>query len=109
MLADACEAAVRSIGKPNVNRIESTVRKIIRERLQDGQLDDCNLTLKDLKIIGDVYIRLLSSMFHSRIEYPEALKELERRKNKNGNNNKQPAGKDDDNVGDGVHVEPGTK
>lgn len=109
MLADACEAAVRSISKPTVNRIESTVRKIIRERLQDGQLDDCNLTLKDLNIIGDVYIRLLSSMFHNRIEYPEALKELERRKNKNGNNIKQLAGKDDDNPGNGAQADSSSK
>lgn len=109
MLADACEAAVRSISKPNVNRIETTVRKIIRERLQDGQLDDCNLTLKDLKIIGDVYVRLLSSMFHTRIEYPEALKELERRKAKNGNNYKQPAGKDDDNFEHGADIDSSVK
>lgn len=109
MLADACEAAVRSINKPNVNRIEATVRKIIRERLQDGQLDDCNLTLRDLKVIGDVYIRLLSSMFHSRIEYPEALKELERRKTKNGNNNKQPAGKDESGSCHGTNADAGAK
>lgn len=95
MLADSCEAAVRSISKPNVNRIEAMVRKIIRERLNDGQLDDCNLTLRDLNIIGDVFIRVLSSMFHSRIEYPEALKELERKKAKNGNNNKQCTAKDE--------------
>ncbi len=94
MLADACEAAVRSLSRPNVNRIEATVRKIIRERLHDGQLDDCNLTLRDLNIIGDVFIRVLSSMFHSRIEYPDALKELERRKAKNGNSGKQSGGKD---------------
>jgi Predicted membrane-associated HD superfamily hydrolase len=109
MLADACEAAVRSISKPNVNRIEATVRKIIRERLQDGQLDDCNLTLRDLKVIGDVFIRLLSSMFHSRIEYPEALKELERRKTKNGNYCKQLTGKDGSNPGNGANVDAGTK
>ncbi len=104
MLADACEAAVRSLSRPNVNRIESTVRKIIRERLHDGQLDDCNLTLRDLNIIGDVFIRVLSSMFHSRIEYPDALKELERRKAKNGNSAKQSCGKDGagEAEGDGV-------
>jgi len=97
MLADACEAAVRSLSKPTLNRIEATVRKMIRQRLQDGQLDDCNLTLKDLKTIGDVFIRVLSSMFHTRIEYPDALKDLERRKPKNGNSPKQCAGKDSDN------------
>jgi len=104
MLADACEASVRSLSRPNVNRIESTVRKVIRERLHDGQLDDCNLTLRDLNIVGDVFIRVLSSMFHSRIEYPDALKELERRKAKNGNSAKQSCGKDGagEAEGDGV-------
>lgn len=97
MLADACEAAVRSLSKPNINRIEATVRRVIRERLNDGQLDDCNLTLKDLNTIGDVFIRVLSSMFHSRIEYPENLKELERRKTRNGNGSKQCSGKDSGN------------
>lgn len=105
MLADACEAAVRSIGKPNKNRIEATVRKIIRERLHDGQLDECNVTLKDLNVIGDVFIRVLSSMFHTRIEYPDTLKELERRKSKNGNSNKQSSGKDDSNPGNGTDSE----
>ncbi len=109
MLADACEAAVRSIAKPNVNRIEAMVRKLIRERLQDGQLDDCNLTLKDLNVIGDVFIRVLSSMFHTRIEYPEALKELERRKLKNGNSHKQCPGKDDINAANGTNGNFGTK
>jgi hypothetical protein len=95
MLADACEAAVRSIAKQNVNRIEVTIRKIIRARLNDGQLDECNLTLRDLNIIGDIFIRVLSSMFHTRIEYPDALQELERKKAQNGNSNKQSTGKDD--------------
>jgi len=107
MLADASEAAVRSIGKPNANRIEATVRKIIRERLHDGQLDECNLTLRDLNIIGDVYIRVLSSMFHKRIEYPETVKELERRKVKNGSSNKQCAGKDDNNIVNGTNAAVG--
>jgi putative nucleotidyltransferase with HDIG domain len=86
MLADCIEAAVRSLSKPTVNRIEATVRKLIRERLHDGQLDECGLTLRDLNTIGDVFIRVLSGIFHSRIEYPEgALKEIERKKVRNGN------------------------
>lgn len=90
MIADACEAAVRSINKPNMSRIEAMVRKIIKDRLYDGQFDECNLTLKNLNEIGDVYIRILSSMFHSRIEYPESLKE--RKNRQDGNNIEQPAG-----------------
>lgn len=89
MLADCVEATVRSLSKPTVNRIEGTVRKLIRERLHEGQLDECGLTLKDLNTIGDVFIRVLTGIFHSRIEYPEgAVKEAERRKNRNGNSAK---------------------
>ncbi|VBB06083.1 7tm receptor with intracellular hd hydrolase [Lucifera butyrica] len=108
MLADSCEAAVRSIAKPNVNRIEATVRKIIRERLLDGQLDECDLTLQDLNLVGDVFIRVLSSMFHTRIEYPDA-KDFERRKTKSGNSNKQPAGKDEFHAANGANGECGVK
>lgn len=109
MLADACEAAVRSIAKPNVNRIEATIRKIIRERLNDGQLDECSLTLKDLNVIGEVFIRVLSSMFHTRIEYPDALQELEKKKVQNGNCNKQSTGKDGSNAANGTNSDSSTR
>jgi putative nucleotidyltransferase with HDIG domain len=94
MLADGCEAAVRSIAKPNMSRIENTVRRVINERLRDGQLNECALTLRDLNVIGDVFIRVLCSTCHSRIEYPaEAIRELERRRPRNGNGNKSATGK----------------
>ena len=97
MLADSCEAAVRSLGKPSGDQIEAMVRKIIRSRLQEGQLDECNVTLKDLSTIGDVFIRLLSSMFHTRIKYPET-KELEG--DYHANRNQQPTRKNDGDAGD---------
>lgn len=100
MLADACEASVRALVKPTVNRIEATVRKIIRERLYDGQLDECDLTLKDLNVIGAVFIRVLSGVFHSRLEYPD-IKELERRKNRYGSNGKPCANRDGVGSGNG--------
>ena len=94
MLADGCEAAVRSIAKPNMSRIENTVRRVINERLRDGQLNECDLTLRDLNVIGDVFIRVLCSTCHSRIEYPaEAIRELERRRPRNGNGTKCSTGK----------------
>ena len=96
MLADGCEAAVRSITKPNLNRIENTVRRVINERLSDGQLNECDLTLRDLNVIGDIFVHVLCSTCHSRIEYPaEAVRELERRRQRNGNGNKQATGKSD--------------
>jgi len=71
MLADAVEAGVRSLSRPVGVRIEGLVRKIIKEKLNDGQLDECNLTLKDLDKIGDTFVYILSSVYHTRIEYPE--------------------------------------
>lgn len=75
MLADAVEAAVRSLERPNPQKIEDIVRGIIEERLKDGQLDDSPLTLKDLNIIAESFIKVLNGLFHPRIEYPEVQKE----------------------------------
>lgn len=71
MLADSAEAAVRSMTKPTPARIESTVRKLIKDRLNDGQLDRCDLTLKDLNLIADTFTQILNGIFHARIEYPD--------------------------------------
>lgn len=71
MLADAVEAGVRSLSKPSSNRVEMMVRKMIKEKLDDGQLDQCDLTLKELDQIADAFVYILSGIYHSRIEYPE--------------------------------------
>jgi len=71
MLADSAEAAARAMTKPTPGRIEATVRKIIKDRLNDGQLDRCDLTLKDLNLIADTFTQILNGIFHARIEYPE--------------------------------------
>lgn len=77
MLADSTEAAVRSLKAPAPEQIEGLVHKIIRDRLNDGQLDESNLTLKDLDVIADAFIHTLAGLYHSRIQYPETEKELE--------------------------------
>lgn len=87
MLADTVEAAVRSLHLKNHNRIENMVRKLIKDKLMDGQLDECELTLKDLDTIAQSFLKILSGMFHGRMEYPELTLEIEG-KNKNGNSNK---------------------
>lgn len=78
MLADAAEAAVRCTPEPSSGKIEGTVRRIIKDRLEDGQLDESNLTLKELGKIADAFVRVLSGMYHTRIEYPEPLVQAER-------------------------------
>jgi hypothetical protein len=81
MLADSVEAAVRSLQKPTPGRLEGLTRKIIKERLQDGQLDECDLTFKDLDTIATTFVQVLGGIFHSRIEYPETMiTEIERRR-----------------------------
>ncbi|MBC8062173.1 MAG: HDIG domain-containing protein [Clostridiaceae bacterium] len=70
MLADAVEASVRSIANPTNGKIEEMVNNIIKERLNEGQLDHCDLTLKDIDIIRKSFLKSLSGIYHKRIEYP---------------------------------------
>ncbi|HHX96637.1 MAG TPA: HDIG domain-containing protein [Clostridia bacterium] len=71
MLADSVEAAVRSMPAPSSGKIEGLVRKILKERLTDGQLEESPLTFKDLDLIAVAFTRILNGIFHKRIEYPE--------------------------------------
>ncbi len=80
MLADAAEGAARSMGRPTPDRIEQVVRRIIRERLEDGQLDECDLTFRDLDVIATTFVRMLASMFHPRVEYPDLERDLRGRR-----------------------------
>ncbi|MGI6144692.1 MAG: HDIG domain-containing protein [Clostridia bacterium] len=75
MLADSVEAAVRSMPVPSSGKIEGLVRKIIKERLQDGQLEESPLTFKDLDLIANAFTRILNGIFHNRIEYPDSVLE----------------------------------
>lgn len=72
-LADAVEAAVRSLVKPTPGKIEALVRKIIRDRLDDGQLDEGDLTFKDLNKIAEAFVKVLNGIYHARVEYPENI------------------------------------
>jgi putative nucleotidyltransferase with HDIG domain len=72
LLADSVEAATRALKNPTPNRVEQGVHQIINDKFIDGQLDECDLTLKDLEKISGIFIRLLTSIYHSRITYPKA-------------------------------------
>lgn len=90
MLADTVEAATRSLQKPTPGRLEGIVRRLIKEKLNEGQLEECNLTFRDLDLIAGAFSRVLSGFFHHRIEYPESvIKELERRKSRDAGIRKQ--------------------
>ena len=82
MIADAVESAVRAAKNPSNEEIDEIINKIIKERLNDGQLSDSPLTLKDLKTVGETFSRMLRGMHHKRIQYHNDLvQELDKTKN----------------------------
>ena len=70
MLADSVEAASRSLASSSPKLLRELVKKIIRDKFLSGQLDECNLTLRDLHEITDGFMPVLQGIFHTRIEYP---------------------------------------
>ncbi len=84
-LADAVESASRSLEKPNPTKIRALVDDIVLGRIKDGQLDDCGLTLNDVKVIRAVFSKTLRSMLHTRIAYPEEKKKKAKKSSKKEN------------------------
>lgn len=70
MLADTVEAAVRASNDHSKNAVHNLVHKLVRGKLEDGQLDDCPLTMRDLTMVEEAFCQVLSGTFHERIEYP---------------------------------------
>ncbi len=70
MIADSCEAAARSLAQPNPENIRTIVTKIVDAIISDGQLDECNLSLKELTTIREAVITSLTAIYHARIDYP---------------------------------------
>jgi membrane-associated HD superfamily phosphohydrolase len=71
MLADGVEGASRALAEPTPSRIRGLVTRIIDERVQEGQLDQCGLTLQELAKIREAFIPVLTAIFHVRAPYPE--------------------------------------
>ncbi len=77
MLCDAVEGAVRALNETTVGRIESTVHQIIVDRLNDGQFDDCAITMRDIRLVEDSLVKSLCGIHHGRVAYPKAHKDDE--------------------------------
>ncbi|PLT30967.1 HD family phosphohydrolase [Peribacillus deserti] len=73
-IADSVEAAVRSMGNPTAEKIDQLIKSIIVERLEDGQFNECDITMKELDIVKKSLSETLKGIFHTRIEYPEIKK-----------------------------------
>jgi cyclic-di-AMP phosphodiesterase PgpH len=85
MLADGVEASVRSLDSRDEPAIRSMVARIISERLEDGQFDECDLTLRDLNLAAEAFVSQLLGMYHQRVAYPQnKVVELESRRAASG-------------------------
>ena len=71
MLADAVESASRALREPTPSRIESLVNDISKHKLDDGQFDECEITLQELHVIQENLIKSLNAMYHARVKYPD--------------------------------------
>ncbi|MDD5439364.1 MAG: HDIG domain-containing protein [Candidatus Omnitrophica bacterium] len=80
LLADSVEASSRALSDPTPARIQGMVQKVINNKFIDNQLDECDLTLKDLNKISESFVRVLTAVFHTRLEYPD-VKDMHKRNN----------------------------
>ncbi|MEK7484127.1 MAG: HDIG domain-containing metalloprotein [Planctomycetota bacterium] len=74
LIADCVEAASRSLSDPSYTKLETLIEKIVHSKLMDQQLEECNLTFKEIHLIKQSLLTMLTSLFHTRIQYPEAPK-----------------------------------
>jgi cyclic-di-AMP phosphodiesterase PgpH len=89
MLADSIEAAARSLQNPSYEKLEGLVRKIVYNKLNEGELEFSDLSMTELRVIQETFLSLLKGIFHSRIEYPDDydLKKLEKKMTKSNGAN----------------------
>jgi membrane-associated HD superfamily phosphohydrolase len=71
MIADGCEAASRSLKNRSRENVMTIVRKIVNDRMELGQFDECEITIKELNIIIHTVVNNLTGVYHSRVEYPK--------------------------------------
>lgn len=72
MLADSIEAAARSLDEPTPQRLQNIVKNVIQRKFSDNQLDDCNLTLREISKVERAFVRILLGIYHQRIDYPRS-------------------------------------
>ncbi len=72
MMCDSVEGAVRALAEPTAGRIENVVHTILMDRLNDGQFDDCDITLKELHRVEESLVKSLCRFYHGRVPYPKA-------------------------------------
>lgn len=87
MIADSAEAAVRTLTDRSIENVRKTVEKIVDDRIEFGQFDDCDITLKELNIIANAVVNNVTGIYHSRVEYPKSFVKKEEAVNVKEQNN----------------------
>lgn len=91
MLADNLEAAMRSMEKPSLAKIESLISKILKEKMDDGQLDECPLNLNEIELIRKAFIEFFKGIYHSRLDYEEEVAQIIGNEPQNGKGTTEPS------------------
>jgi hypothetical protein len=88
------EAGARTLNDPTPARIQGVVQRLINNIFIEGELDECDLTLKDLHLIAKAFIRILTGMYHHRVDYPGVqLQDFAKKRTVDGDSGaKPPAG-----------------
>ncbi|MDA1353087.1 MAG: HDIG domain-containing protein [bacterium] len=73
MLADAVEATVRSLDKPSIAKIENLINRLFKDKMNDGQLNECPLTMKEIETIRHTFLNIMKGIYHTRIDYQEEV------------------------------------
>ena len=94
MLADVVEAASRTVKNPTSSRIKAFIENLILQRFEQGELDECDLTIRDIKKITDAFLKIQMGVFQHRIDYPDqdkktSAKNKKKKVQKNGNTDSQ--------------------
>ena len=71
MMADSVESATRSLQDPTPDRIRGLIHSIVATKMRDGQLDESPITLREIAQVEETFVKVLSSVYHQRIDYPE--------------------------------------
>ena len=91
MLADTVEAACRTLEKPSVTRLEKFITTLINAKVEHKQLDNCDLTFRDVSKIKEAFVQVLAGYYHSRIEYPDQKNQEENPESKEKTNDQKEA------------------
>ena len=70
MMADSVEAASRTLSSPSPAQVQGMIDRLVDDIVADHQLDECDITLRDIRLVKESFLKILSGLYHRRIDYP---------------------------------------